>query len=92
MGYRLNLNYPTIENYRLIFQKQAAMQGVAAPDGLIDRVLERYKAENRERRASDPRDLIERARDFCRLHHKPFELNDEILDWAWRGYFGSTAG
>jgi hypothetical protein len=92
MGYRLQLDYPTPENYQLIFRKYAAAQNLEAPNGLVDRLLARYKVEQRELRASDPRDLIERARDFCQLHHRPFALNDEILDWAWRGYFGSTAG
>jgi hypothetical protein len=91
MGYRLHLNSPSLENYRRIFQKYAAAQGLDLHDGLVDRILDRYKKEQRELRASEPRDLIERARDFCRLHGRPFELSQEILDWAWRGYFGNTA-
>jgi hypothetical protein len=59
-------------------------------DGTIARILERYRAEERDLRASEPRDLIERARDICRLHHQPFQLNQEVLDVAWRGYFGNA--
>ena len=90
MGYRLHLDYPTPERYREIFQKYAAAQGLHITNGLVDRLLDRYKAEQRDLRASEPRDLIERARDICRLHSQPFELNQEILDWAWRGYFGNV--
>jgi predicted ATPase with chaperone activity len=92
MGYRLHMNPPTVENYRTIFKDYAKAQGLVASDELLDHVLVRYKDEQRELRASEPRDLIERARDICRLHRKPFELNEEILNGAWRGYFGNAAG
>ena len=74
----------------MIFQKYAEAQGLQVANGLIDGILNRYKAEQRELRASEPRDLIERARDICRLRRTPFELNEEILDWAWEGYFGNA--
>jgi hypothetical protein len=56
---------------------------------VINRLLERYRAENRELRACEPRDLIERARDICRFQSKSLELTPEVLDLAWLGYFGS---
>ena len=34
------------------------------------------------------RDLIERVRDICRLKGRPPELDEELLDVAWAGYFG----
>jgi hypothetical protein len=55
---------------------------------LIERLLERYRALNRELRACEPRDLIERARDICRFHGRPLELTRQVLDLAWGGYFG----
>ena len=58
-----------------------------APE-LIDQILERYKAQDRELRACEPRDLIERARDVCRFHGRPLELTPKVLDLAWTGYFG----
>jgi predicted ATPase with chaperone activity len=90
MGYRLHLDYPTPENYAGIFKQYARRQGLEIDDGLVKSVLERYQAEGRHRRASEPRDLIERARDICRLRHQPLELNEEVLDVAWRGYFGNV--
>ena len=90
MGYRLHLDYPTPENYQKIFQQYAAAQGLHVANGLIHTILDRYQAEQRDLRASEPRDLIERARDICCLRRQPFELNQEILDSAWRGYFGNA--
>jgi AAA domain (dynein-related subfamily) len=89
MGYRLLLSAPTPEQYAQIFRAYAERVGVAAGPEIIDRLLARYRAEDRELRACQPRDLIERSRDICRFHGKPLELTPEVLDVAWVGYFGS---
>ena len=91
MGYRLHIDYPTPENYLHIFEQYAQRQGVSIRNGVVQDLLERYANEDRPPRASEPRDLIERARDICRLRRQPLELNQEVLDVAWRGYFGNSA-
>jgi len=90
MGYRLHLDSPTPENYQKIFLQYAETQGLQIVNGLVHKLLDRYKTEQRDLRASEPRDLIERARDICRLRCQPLELTQEILDSAWRGYFGNA--
>jgi predicted ATPase with chaperone activity len=89
MGYRLYLGHPTPEQYAQIFRQYAEKQGTDAGPDVIDRLLARYRAEGRELRACQPRDLIERARDICRFHGKPLELSPEVLNTAWIGYFGT---
>jgi len=89
IGYRVYLGAPTPEEYARIFQLYAQRCKAAVPPGLIDWLLERYRAQDRELRACEPRDLIERARDICRFHGRPLELSREVLDLAWIGYFGS---
>jgi hypothetical protein len=91
MGYRLNLEAPTPEQYTRIFQNYAQSRGATTPPELIERLLARYRAEGRELRACEPRDLIERSRDICRFQSKPLELTPEVLDLAWIGYFGSES-
>jgi hypothetical protein len=88
MGYRVYLGTPTPEQYVRIFQTYAQQQGVAVGAEVVERLLERYRTQNREPRACEPRDLIERARDICRFHGKPLELSSKVLDLAWTGYFG----
>jgi DNA-binding PadR family transcriptional regulator len=88
MGYRIFLGAPTAEEYTRIFRQYAQRCGVTVNGNIIDRLLERYQAQNRELRACEPRDLIERARDICRFHGKPLELTPKVLDLAWSGYFG----
>jgi DNA-binding PadR family transcriptional regulator len=89
MGYRLYLGAPTPEQYAKIFRTYAKRQGVAVAPEILDALLERYRAQNRELRACEPRDLIERSRDICRFEGKPLELSSEVLDLAWVGYFGA---
>jgi hypothetical protein len=88
MGYRVFLGPPTPEQYSRIFQMCAQGQGITVAPEVIERLLERYRAQNREPRACEPRDLIERARDICRFHGRPLELSSKVLDLAWIGYFG----
>ncbi len=90
MGYRLHLQPPTAEKYAEIFEAYAQRLNLAVPEGAISGVLSRYEEENRDLRASEPRDLLERVRDICELHRKPLQLDSETLNLAWNGYFGGT--
>ncbi len=90
MGYRVYLGAPTPEGYADIFRRYAQKQGVLVPPEMLDTILARYQAQNRELRACEPRDLVERARDICRFHGKPLELTPAVLDLAWSGYFGES--
>jgi DNA-binding PadR family transcriptional regulator/energy-coupling factor transporter ATP-binding protein EcfA2 len=91
MGYRVMLEAPTPEGYARIFTSYAEKHGATVPPGLLDSLLGRYKAQGRDLRACEPRDLIERARDICRFHGRPLELTPEVMDLAWAGYFGTAA-
>ena len=89
LGYRLTLHTPTPDFYTQVFEQYAARCGLTVDRTLIPRLLDRYRATNRELRCCEPRDLIERVRDICSHHGQIFALNDKIIDLAWRGYFGS---
>jgi predicted ATPase with chaperone activity len=89
MGYRLCLEAPSPEQYAEIFRAYAKRQGVDVAPNVISELLERYRAQNRDLRACEPRDLIERARDICRFEAKSLELTPKVLDLAWTGYFGN---
>ena len=89
MGYRIYLGAPSPEDYARIFQAYAQRYGVSAAPELIEALLKRYRKQERELRACEPRDLIERARDICRFESKPLELTPKVLDLAWTGYFGN---
>jgi MoxR-like ATPase len=88
MGYRLYLGYVSTEQYEKIFRRYAAKRNLEVPNGLLVNLFERYRGEERPLRGCEPRDLIERARDICAYRNHPPQLNEEIIDTAWRGYFG----
>jgi predicted ATPase with chaperone activity len=89
MGYRAELRNPSSERYAKIFELYSARSGMALPPGLLDYVLERYRAEDRAPRACEPRDLIDRVGDICRFEGKAPALTEEHVDLAWTGYFGN---
>ena len=88
MGYRLTVSHPSWQLYIDIFRRTAADLGLTVEDRSIERLVKRYKAEDRTPNACDPRDLILRAADFCRFEHQRLTLTDETLALAWEGYFG----
>jgi predicted ATPase with chaperone activity len=88
LGYRLQLAQPSPERYAEILTRYASHASTVATPDLVSRILERYKKEDRELRCCEPRDLVDRVRDICKLRGQGFELTDELLDRAWTGYFG----
>jgi hypothetical protein len=80
---------PDEKRYSEIFNRYAAACGLKVDPALITEILERYKYEQRELRASEPRDLIERCRDICTLKRQPMRIDGETMDLAWTGYFGT---
>lgn len=92
MGYRLHIDKPTPQRYVEIFRRYAAGAGAPPVDpALLEKLIERYGQEGRELRSSEPRDLVERVRDICRLRNEPLEVTQRNLDLAWSAYFGDTA-
>jgi predicted ATPase with chaperone activity len=90
MGYRLHLDKPSPQLYGEVFRRYAQQAGVTISDTVLNGLLQRYKDENRDLRASEPRELVERARDLCRLRRRPFSLDADVMDTAWAAYFGLT--
>ena len=91
MGYRLYVEAPSPETYREIFQRYAQACNLEAPNELIDQLLERYRAENRNPSGCEPRDLIQRAIELCRFDGKEPQLTGPVLNEAWDSYFGGKS-
>ena len=91
MGYRLHAEAPSPETYTEIFLRYARSRGLFADENLVTQLLRKYQTEGRIPKACDPRDLIDRAIDRCRLQRQPVKLTEEGLDIVWNGYFGRPA-
>ena len=87
------MSYPGLRGFSLVVivadVPPASRCDVSLTPGVLERLLERYAAEGRPYRSCEPRDLIERGRDICHYQNLPMKLNDEIIDLAWKGLFGS---
>ncbi|MGE0754617.1 MAG: ATP-binding protein [Alphaproteobacteria bacterium] len=88
IGYRLALRAPEPDFYEEIFREYAARYNIHVPDELMKALLERYINSGRELRSCEPRDLLERVRDICKYRNIDARLDQELIDTAWRGYFG----
>jgi len=91
MGYRLHAEAPSPETYTEIFLRYARSRGLFADETLVIQLLRRYQTEGRIPKACDPRDLIDRTIDRCRLKRLPVKLTEEGLDLVWKGYFGQPS-
>jgi predicted ATPase with chaperone activity len=88
MGYRLELPGPDKDGYLRILTRYAQQIEARLDPEIPHLLVDRYQREGRPFRASEPRDILERARDYCRLVDQPLHVNQEVLDIAWRAYFG----
>ena len=88
MGYRARLELPTPVAYTEIFRRVAAARGMGVEQSLVDYLLAKYEQEKRPMKSCEPRDLFNRMIDLCTFERRPLKLSNELIDAAWRNYFG----
>lgn len=90
MGYRARVEPPTPAAYSEIFRAQAQKRGFAVPQPVLDHILTKYRIERRQMKGCEPRDIMDRATDICLFEKHKLELTPQIVDVAWRNYFGTS--
>jgi MoxR-like ATPase len=90
MGYRARVEPPTPEAYSAIFWHQARNRGIAVEQPVLDHILSKYRFERRQMKGCEPRDLLDRATDICLFEKHSLKLTPQIVDVAWRNYFGTS--
>src|SRR5678815_5375480 len=90
MGYRARVEPPTAEAYSAIFRAQAQRRNFIVEQQVMDHLLTKYRVEGRQMKGCEPRDLIDRSSDICLFEALPLHLTTQILDIAWRDYFGTS--
>jgi hypothetical protein len=90
MGYRARVEPPTAEAYSEIFRHQANRRGIRVEQPLLDHILTKYRVERRQMKGCEPRDLLDRATDICLFEALKLEMTPQIIDVAWRNYFGTS--
>jgi hypothetical protein len=81
---------PTRSAYLEIFKRAASATEIALDDASLNHVLDKYVIEKRPMKPCEPRDLLSRVNDLCRFEGRPFQLTPELVDIAWRNYFGAA--
>jgi hypothetical protein len=89
MGYRARIEPPSSEAYIEIFKRAAANRAIALQPGCLDHVMRKYARERRQMKSCEPRDLLNRISDICLLEGIEPGLTPELIDLAWRNYFGA---
>jgi hypothetical protein len=90
MGYRARVEPPTPRAYIEIFKRQAYSRGIQCDEAALDHVLNKYRIEHRQMKGCEPRDLLDRVTDICLFDGHSLALSAEVIDVAWRNYFGAS--
>jgi hypothetical protein len=90
MGYRARVEPPTAGAYTAIFKYQAGKRGIAVEQPVLDHILMKYRVERRQMKGCEPRDILDRATDICLFEKHALKLTPQIVDIAWRNYFGTS--
>ena len=90
MGYRARVEPPTAEAYSAIFRAQAQRRNFVVEQPVLDHILMKYRVEHRQMKGCEPRDLLDRATDICTFEKHQLKLTPNIVDIAWRNYFGTS--
>jgi hypothetical protein len=90
MGYRARVEPPTPGAFSEIFKRQAANRGIDCDQAILDHVLTKYRVERKQMKGCEPRDLLDRATDICLFEGQKLALTPQVIDIAWRNYFGTS--
>jgi len=90
MGYRARIDPPSTDAYIEIFKRAATSRGLSADRDSLDYVIRKYVAEGRPMKSCEPRDLLNRISDICLFEGTAPKLTRQLIDVAWRNYFGTA--
>ena len=90
MGYRLYINPPDRDMYAAIFEQFVRKSGYDYDPKRLEYLYRLYEADKRPLRGCEPRDLIQRCTDLCKYENRPMVLTDDLLQLAWKNYFGAA--
>ena len=92
MGYRASIALPSVAAYVEIFKRAASDRGIILDQISLDHLLNKYVTEERLMKSCEPRDLLKRVADVCMFEDRALQLTPELIDIAWKNYFGAAHG
>ena len=86
--FKVHVPDPTEDQYREIWRRRCATDGVRLEEDVLSRLIARhYTAKNRALHGSHPRDLLNHIIHAARYFGSPAVMTNELMDWACDTYF-----
>jgi predicted ATPase with chaperone activity len=86
--YKIQVQDPTPEDFRVAFHKIAGELSVQCDDDVVTYLIKRhYEPQQRPMRFCHPRDLLRQVIDYCSIHQQTPVLTTEAIDAAVENYF-----
>jgi hypothetical protein len=92
LGHKIEVSAVSQDEYRQIFKRACAAEGIAFDAHALDQLIEHYhKRLGQPLLACYPRDLMHLVSSRSRYLGVDAHLSPQLLDWAWHAYFGDAA-
>ncbi|MBW2451781.1 MAG: ATPase [Deltaproteobacteria bacterium] len=86
--YKIKIDRPTENDFRKIFYRVCAMNGIPYKEEVVNHLIEHwYRRHNLTFSACHPRDIIDHINDMARYFNQTPELTRESVDRACENYF-----
>ncbi|MHB8719253.1 MAG: ATP-binding protein [Candidatus Dormibacteria bacterium] len=86
--FKVRVPDPTAEQYREIWRRRCAAEGLTVDDAVLTRLIDiHYRAKGRDMHGSHPRDLLVHIVQAARYFGRPVAVTDDLVDWAAETYF-----
>jgi predicted ATPase with chaperone activity len=86
--FKVHVPDPTEAQYREIWRRRCASEGVRLDEDVIDRlILRQYIEKKRALHGSHPRDLLNHIVHAAGYFGRPVAMTDSLMDWACETYF-----
>lgn len=86
--FKVHVPDPTEAQYREIWRRRCASEGVRLEEDVIDRlILRQYIEKKRALHGSHPRDLLNHIVHAAGYFGRPVAMTDNLMDWACETYF-----
>jgi len=85
--YKINVQDPSEEEFRKLFEILAPKMGFVMKTDCIDTLIERHYKGKRPFRCCQPRDLLLQIRNLCLYQNRALELSHDHFDFAAGVYF-----
>lgn len=86
--FKVHVPDPNEDQYREIWRRRCALEGMRLEEHVITRLIERnYTNKGRALHGSHPRDLLTHIIHAARYFGRPAAMTNDLMDWACETYF-----